>query len=437
MLGQETSPPSAPAPPPPPAATNATTSAPPAQPQPPTGIAPRDPVPATEFRVCTWNIRNFGVTDQLSGGRRFRGMKPEEEVAAICAMVRAMRPDILAVQEVVSADNDLYLQMLQRRLREAGVDYPHITTARGGDTRIQSAILSRVPFVRVAHRTDDTYEVLRRTAFPQDAALAPRPATPGTGAAPRPGQAAVAPDTESSPVAPEGVKPTIALGQGAPGTNGPSAAPGASGSTAQSYGGAPSGTTTAVLLVNRAILHVEVEPLPGRRMHLLVAHFKSRRAAPLYDDPATGLKGDDVMRRGEAAILRRAMLAAAGPDESQPVLAMGDLNDSPTSMAVRAVVGPRPARGVEPGWRLLPLRDYLGDTWTAMYASTDTYNRHDYMVANRAALALWDAGASHLYRHRDGDPRELHTMAASDHRPLIAVFRLTPASANAAPAPAP
>ncbi|MEZ0296889.1 MAG: endonuclease/exonuclease/phosphatase family protein, partial [Candidatus Methylacidiphilales bacterium] len=351
-----------------------------ALPPPPPAHAPSPAVPT--LRVCCWNLKNFGVTDQLYKGRRFKGMKPEEEVQAICALVQKLKPDVLAVQEIISADNDIYLLLLQQRLKEAGVDFPHVTTARGGDSRIQSALLSRLPFLSVAHRPDDTYEVLRRSSFPQDAPLANNN---NAGA-----------DTEILTPAKDARAPTVPLNRSTAGLGNP-----ASPAPAGSAGGVS--TTTAILLLNRALLHAVVEPAPGHKVHMLVAHLKSRRAAPVYDDPATGLKGDEVMRRGEAAVLRRAMLEAAGPGETELVLAMGDMNDSPNNMPIRAIMGPRPARGVAPAWQMLPLSDYLGDTWTSFHAPGDTYNRHDYMIANTALLTFWDAGASFLYRQKESD----------------------------------
>jgi endonuclease/exonuclease/phosphatase family metal-dependent hydrolase len=93
------------------------------------------------------------------------------------------------------------------------------------------------------------------------------------------------------------------------------------------------------------------------------------------------------------------------------LLVVGDLNDTYGSKAIREVLGTSPHHLVD-----LRPTDLLGDSWTHFRESHDEYARIDYALVNEAMLPELVAEKTRVVRHPD-----LRT--ASDHRPLVAVFK--------------
>lgn len=94
----------------------------------------------TRFTVATYNVENYLVA--AAGNRE---AKPEPARAKVVEHLAAIRPDVLALQEI----GDLpALRDLQSRLKNAGLDLPHAELVRGYDTNIFAAVLSRIPVVR-------------------------------------------------------------------------------------------------------------------------------------------------------------------------------------------------------------------------------------------------------------------------------------------------
>jgi endonuclease/exonuclease/phosphatase family metal-dependent hydrolase len=107
-------------------------------------------LPAAEsFRVATWNVENY--LDAPAGSRR---SKSPESKAAIREMIRTMKPDVLALQEVGSTNALM-------ELRE-GLDFPYWEHVSGYDTNIHVAVLSRFPIVSRRHHTNDSYLLFGR-----------------------------------------------------------------------------------------------------------------------------------------------------------------------------------------------------------------------------------------------------------------------------------
>ncbi|MFM8360177.1 MAG: hypothetical protein ACKOET_16645, partial [Verrucomicrobiota bacterium] len=89
----------------------------------------------TRFTVATYNVENYLVA--AAGNRE---AKPEPARAKVVEHLAAIRPDVLALQEI----GDLpALRDLQSRLKNAGLDLPHAELVRGYDTNIFAAVLSR------------------------------------------------------------------------------------------------------------------------------------------------------------------------------------------------------------------------------------------------------------------------------------------------------
>ncbi|MEM1057868.1 MAG: endonuclease/exonuclease/phosphatase family protein [Verrucomicrobiota bacterium] len=132
----------------------------------PTGLgATPPPKEAGEVRIVLWNVRNFGVSDHFVAGKRREDiMKPAAEIQSMVAILQALDPDILAVNEVISAPDDRYVRALSALLKRAGLDYPHLATVRGSDDRIQNVLLSRLPLRDIRQLDEDSFTLRRRSA---------------------------------------------------------------------------------------------------------------------------------------------------------------------------------------------------------------------------------------------------------------------------------
>jgi len=104
---------------------------------------------AESFRVATWNLENY--LDAPVGSRR---AKSPESKAAIREMIRGMKPDVLALQEVGSTN------ALAELARDC--QFPFWEHVSGADTNIHVAVLSRFPILSRRHHTNDSYLLFGR-----------------------------------------------------------------------------------------------------------------------------------------------------------------------------------------------------------------------------------------------------------------------------------
>lgn len=158
------------------------------------------------------------------------------------------------------------------------------------------------------------------------------------------------------------------------------------------------GTNLPVL---RGFADVVIEPAPGYRFRLIVAHLKSKVYHPL---------GQTEMRRNEARLLANHVRKALRGNPAMNLLVVGDLNDSPDSAPLHEILG-------NGSTRLIDLRpaDAVGDVWTHQGRGVDIYSRIDYVLAS-PGMAL------EFVRDRSRAVRDPAVPQASDHRPLFAVF---------------
>jgi len=105
---------------------------------------------AETFRVATYNVENY--LDKATESRRF--VKSEAAKAKIRETIKAMKPDILALEEMgdISA-----LMELRDSLKQEGLDYMHWDYVTGFDTNIHVAVLSRFPIVASRPHTNDNF----------------------------------------------------------------------------------------------------------------------------------------------------------------------------------------------------------------------------------------------------------------------------------------
>ncbi|MBI5771120.1 MAG: endonuclease/exonuclease/phosphatase family protein [Verrucomicrobia bacterium] len=107
---------------------------------------------AETLTIATYNIENYGPANRLTeGGYRKDYPKPEPEKRALRAVIRALRADVLVVQEM---GGQAYLDELRRDLKNEGLDYPHAALATAADADRHIAVLSLRPLVRVTTHDD-------------------------------------------------------------------------------------------------------------------------------------------------------------------------------------------------------------------------------------------------------------------------------------------
>ena len=160
--------------------------------------------------------------------------------------------------------------------------------------------------------------------------------------------------------------------------------------------------SSAKVPVTRGFLDVEIQVTPSYRFRLLGAHLKSKVYSPL---------GQTEMRRNEARLLNKAVRAILKENPDINLLVAGDMNDDYASAPMREVKGRR-------GGELTDLRpvDDVGDAWTCFRAATDGHRRLDYLLVSEGMKP-------EVVEERTRVVRDPLTYIASDHRPVIGVFR--------------
>lgn len=104
---------------------------------------------AETFRVATYNVENY--LDESSGSRH---VKSPEAKAKVRESILAMKPDVLALQEIGKPSA---LRELQGSLKQQGLDLPFSEMVQGFDTNVHVAVLSRFPFTSVKPHTNDSF----------------------------------------------------------------------------------------------------------------------------------------------------------------------------------------------------------------------------------------------------------------------------------------
>lgn len=120
-----------------------------------------EPSPVT---FAAWNLRNYHHTVSAPAASTARDTKPKppEEIAAVTKILVSLRPDILGVCEMGTAED---LAALQQRLKENGIDLPHSELVLAADTDRHLALLSRFPIMARHPQTRLSY-LLDESRFP-------------------------------------------------------------------------------------------------------------------------------------------------------------------------------------------------------------------------------------------------------------------------------
>jgi endonuclease/exonuclease/phosphatase family metal-dependent hydrolase len=105
---------------------------------------------AEVFRVAAYNIENY--LDQPTATRR--QVKSEEAKAKIRESIRALKPDVISLEEMGSTNA---LLELRASLKAEGLDFPFWEHVSGFDTNIHVAVLSRFPITARRSHTNDNF----------------------------------------------------------------------------------------------------------------------------------------------------------------------------------------------------------------------------------------------------------------------------------------
>jgi len=107
-------------------------------------------VKADAFRVATYNVENY--LDQPTETRKY--LKSAKARAKVCESIRALNPDVLALEEMGSTNA---LLELRRSLKAKGLDFPYWEHVEGWDTNIHVALLSKLPIVARHPHTNEYF----------------------------------------------------------------------------------------------------------------------------------------------------------------------------------------------------------------------------------------------------------------------------------------
>ncbi len=112
---------------------------------------------AASLTFCSYNVRNWLKMERFEKGRQKAvAGKPEGEKQRVIGTLAEIAPDVLGLCEV---GDDQEVAEIQGRLKEAGLDLPHLETCRGGDVTRGLMLLSRFPIVARASQTDLKYRI--------------------------------------------------------------------------------------------------------------------------------------------------------------------------------------------------------------------------------------------------------------------------------------
>src|SRR5258708_18135845 len=104
---------------------------------------------ADNFRVATYNVEGY-----LDAPTQTRSAKSNDSKVKVRECIRALKPDVLALQEVGTVDA---LLELRDSLKADGLDLPYWEHVAGHDTNIHVAILSKFPFSASHPHTNEDF----------------------------------------------------------------------------------------------------------------------------------------------------------------------------------------------------------------------------------------------------------------------------------------
>jgi endonuclease/exonuclease/phosphatase family metal-dependent hydrolase len=156
--------------------------------------------------------------------------------------------------------------------------------------------------------------------------------------------------------------------------------------------------------INRGILDASIA-VQGKPYRFIGVHLKSKRAIDEADQ--------EEMRVHEARLLRRHVDSILKDDPQARLIVYGDFNDTRPTRTFKTITG---SYNSPDYLTALPAKDSRGHAWTHHWAPHDIYSRIDFVTVSRALRQELDFKASYLIDDAEWDQ-------ASDHRPVLAIFR--------------
>ena len=104
---------------------------------------------AETFRVAAYNVENY-----LDQGAGTRPLKSDAAKAKIRESIRALKPDVISLEEMGGLSA---LQELRGSLQAEGLAFPYWEHVTGYDTNIHVALLSRFPIIARRPHTNDNF----------------------------------------------------------------------------------------------------------------------------------------------------------------------------------------------------------------------------------------------------------------------------------------
>jgi endonuclease/exonuclease/phosphatase family metal-dependent hydrolase len=104
---------------------------------------------AETFRVAAYNVETY-----LDVATQSRSAKSDAAKAKVRESIRALKPDVLALEEMGGTNA---LLELRDSLKTEGLDLPYWEHVSGFDTNIHVAVLSRFPFSACRPHTNETF----------------------------------------------------------------------------------------------------------------------------------------------------------------------------------------------------------------------------------------------------------------------------------------
>jgi len=155
--------------------------------------------------------------------------------------------------------------------------------------------------------------------------------------------------------------------------------------------------------MSRGILDATIQA-HGKSYRWLGVHLKSKREVADGDQ--------DAIRLCEARLLRQHVDSILAAEPTARLVVYGDFNDTRGSAALKLITGNYGEAGY---LTALPVQDQQGERWTHFWELRDIYSRFDFITVTLGVKHEVDFKTSRIL-----DDPEWH--AASDHRPLLAVF---------------
>ena len=155
---------------------------------------------------------------------------------------------------------------------------------------------------------------------------------------------------------------------------------------------------------NRGIIDATVQVRGNYSLRVVGVHLKSKREVEEADH--------NVIRRNEAALLRKHVDAILEKNPQANVLVFGDFNATRNELPIGIVRGSVRAKNY---LRAIDLEDEDGERWTYYWSYADQYSRFDFIFASRGFMREVEAGKSYIFSARNW-------YVASDHRPLVLRF---------------